>query len=94
MKEVALARYPSGLKNIEGTLPTPLGKLILKWNYYADGRGELEVVIPGAMQVKLDLQSLGLSAGKIILVDGHPHDMSLLDSKILTLTNGSHIVKF
>jgi alpha-L-rhamnosidase len=94
MKEIKIVRSPSGLKNIEGTVPTPEGRLLIKWNIDINGNGELEVNVPGEIHLNLDLESLGMQDEKKILVDGHQLDISLLNSSTLSLSDGNHIVKF
>ena len=94
MKEIKIVRTPSGLKNIEGTVPTPEGRLLIKWNIDINGNGELEVNVPGKIHLNLDLESLGILDKKKILVDGRQIDISLLKSSNLSLSNGNHIVKF
>jgi hypothetical protein len=94
MKKIELFRSPSGLEQVEGTIPSPEGKLFVRWNLDEDGSGELDVEVPGAMQVELDLASLGVPARKEILVDGHPRVIDQDSTSYLMLLQGRHKVKF
>ncbi|MCK5345401.1 MAG: hypothetical protein KAR20_18455, partial [Candidatus Heimdallarchaeota archaeon] len=92
-KEVVIVRTSSGLNNIEGTIPSPEGKLVIQWNL-DENSGKLKVDIPGEMKVKLDLESLRVKAGKKVLMDGQPIDTNLNASPYLMLSKGRHIVNF
>jgi hypothetical protein len=94
MKEVVIIRSPSGLRNIEGEVPTPEGRLLIKWNIDEDGKGELEVNVPGSIRMKIDLASLGISGGKKVILDGRQLDINSMNSSVLTLSEGNHLVKF
>ena len=65
LKEVELSRPECGLNEIEGTLPTPAGRLAVQWNLM---EGRLQVDVPEGMQVRLNLPTASgqevLSAGK------------------------------
>ncbi len=94
MKKIELFRSPSGLEQVEGAIPSPEGKLFVRWNLDEDGSGELDVEVPGAMQVELDLASLGEQARRKILVDGHPYFTDMDSTSYLLLSQGKHKVKF
>jgi hypothetical protein len=94
MKKIELFRSPSGLKQLEGIIPSPEGKLFVQWNLEEDGGGELEVEVPGGMQVQLDLANLGVPASKEILVDGHPCFIDKDSTSYFLLSQGRHKVKF
>ncbi len=94
LKEVVISRSPSGLNRIEGEIPSPEGMLLVQWNFNKNGAGELNVEVPGEMQLKLDLVSLDVPAGKSILVNGHIPESELKNKPYIMLSKGSHEVKF
>ncbi|MCG8309051.1 MAG: family 78 glycoside hydrolase catalytic domain [Cytophagales bacterium] len=71
MEEMVISYRDSGLNHIEGVVPTPEGKLRVKWNTKHGGMA-LEVDVPGNMKVKVDLKTLGLKPGDKIQINGKP----------------------
>jgi hypothetical protein len=94
LKEVTLFRSDSGLRNIEGAIPSPEGRLTVRWRFYEDRGGELEVNIPGGMCVKLDIESLDVAPGERVLVNGRGFDPTEEDTAYLSLDRGTHHVQF
>ena len=94
LKEVVLYRSPSGLNHIEGRIPSPEGMLQVEWNFSENGECELNVKVPGEMQVKLDLESLGVYDGKTILLNGQITESELKNTPCIMLSKGSHEVIF
>ena len=93
LAEVTLSLFPSGLRQIEGGIPSPEGILRVRWKL-DDEVGRLAVDIPGEMRVKLDLTSLeAVGAGKI-LVDGSPLEDGPRKKEYVQLRRGSHHVEF
>jgi len=94
MTKVELFRSQSGLRQVEGTTPTPMGKLFVHWNLDEDGSGELDVEVPGGMQVELDLASLGVSDRKQIFINGRSSIQDTDPTPSYLLSEGRHEVKF
>jgi hypothetical protein len=94
MKKIELYRSHSGLRQVEGTVPSPEGKLFIRWNLDEDGSGELDVEVPGGMQVELDLASLGVPATKQIFINGRPSIPDTDRTPSYLLSGGRHEVKF
>jgi len=94
MKRIQLFHSHSGLQQVEGTVPSPQGRLFVRWNLDLGGSGELDVEIPGDMQVELDLASLGVMGGKQISINGHPCIQDTDDTHNFLLSEGRHKVKF
>jgi hypothetical protein len=94
LAEVVLFRSPSGLRRVEGAFPSPEGTFVVRWDFDEDGGGELDVEVPGAMQVKVDLASLGVPAGRRVVVDGRRLEPASEAAPYLALSNGSHSVQF
>ncbi len=94
LKEVLLFRSRSGMQRVEGEIPSPEGKLIVQWNLKEDGGGQLDIQVPGAMRVKVDLTSLGVPAGSSIALDGRPLGPAARAAAHLELSNGHHQLKF
>jgi hypothetical protein len=94
LKEVVLFRSPSGLRDIKGSIPSPEGILSVHWRFAEDSSGELQLKVPGAMQVQLDLKSLGIDSGKSVWLDGRIYQLQKGKIAYLPLTNGAHHVKF
>lgn len=94
LKEVTLFRSPSGLQDINGAIPSPEGRLSVHWRFKGDGGGELEVTVPGAMQVQLDLKSLGVDSEGMLWLDGQVYQMKEETDNYLALTKGAHHIRF
>ncbi len=65
LREVELSRPECGLSEIEGSLPTPAGRLSVRWNLK---EGHLQVEVPEGIQVRLNFPTTSgagvLSTGK------------------------------
>jgi hypothetical protein len=94
LSEVTLLRSPSGLRQIEGAIPSPEGILAVRWNLDPGGGGELNVTVPGAMHLKLDLASLTLESGREVTVNGRRLGRRSAEIPYLELNQGSHHVRF
>ncbi|MCP4451164.1 MAG: hypothetical protein GY809_06860 [Planctomycetes bacterium] len=94
LKEVLLRRSRSGLGRIEGSIPSPEGTLAVRWRFNQGAGGDLHVNVPGAMQVKLDIESLGLPSGGRIVVDGQVFKPAQKQSTHVMLSGGNHHVQF
>jgi len=94
LQEVTLCRSDTGLRTVAGAIPSPEGVLQVHWRFNAGPGGELQVTIPGAMRVTLDLTSLGLGTERPVVVDGRPHEAANEGTTHLTLTRGKHQVQF
>ena len=94
MQKIELFRSHSGLRQVEGTIPSPEGKLFVRWNLYEDGGGELEVEVPKGMQVQLDLASLGVPARKQIFINGRSSVQDTDHNPSYLMSEGRHKVKF
>lgn len=94
LKEVLLFRSLSGLSEIEGSMPSPEGTLAVRWRLDQGTGGDLNVTVPGAMQVKLDVESLGSAFGTRILVNGQDLNQAEGTSAYIMLTHGDHHVQF
>ncbi len=94
LKEVLLSRSKSGLRNIRGTIPSPEGILALQWQLNEQSGGELHVKVPGAMRVKLDIQSLDIPSGHPLLVNGKKWSLAKENTAYLMLSKGDHRIKF
>ena len=94
MKKIKLFHSQSGLRQVEGTIPTPIGKLFVQWNLDEDGSGELDVEVPGGMQVELDLASLGVPDRKQIFINGRSSIQDTDRTPSYLLSEGRHKVEF
>ncbi|NQV31192.1 MAG: alpha-L-rhamnosidase N-terminal domain-containing protein, partial [Phycisphaeraceae bacterium] len=94
LKEVLLCRSNSGLRNVEGSVPSPEGVLVVRWRFNQGTGGDLHVKVPGAMQVKLDTESLGVPSGGRIVVDGQVFKPAQKNTTHLMLSGGNHHVQF
>ncbi len=94
LKEVLLCRVNSGLHHIKGAIPSPEGTLVVRWRFNQGTGGDLHVKVPGAMQVKLDVESLGAVPGTHILVNGRTVNPAKQDTVYIMLSNGDHYVQF
>jgi hypothetical protein len=94
MKKIELRRSNSGLRQVEGTIPSPEGKLFVRWNLDEDGSCELDVEVPGGMQVELDLASLDVTDMKQIFINGRPLIPDTDRTSGYLLSGGMHEVKF
>jgi len=94
MKKIKLFHSQSGLRQVEGTIPTPIGKLFVQWNLDEDGSGELYVEVPGGMQVELDLASLGVPDSKQIIINGRSSIQDIDHNPSYLMSEGRHKVKF
>lgn len=91
LKEVSLFRSKSGLRQIEGAVPSPEGLLEVNWSFSEAGGGTLDVTVPGEMRLNIDRASLGEPTGGSLLVDGRSVQSA---GAYLTLTKGKHHVQF
>jgi len=94
LKEVLLLRSNSELHHVKGSIPSPEGTLEVRWRFNEDTGGELSIKVPGAMQVKLDMESLGTESGKRILVDGEVFKPVNKKTAYVMLSRGDHHVQF
>ncbi len=93
LKEVVVFRSNSGLKKVEGEIPSPLGNLSLRWVLEEGSGGALYIEVPEGMLVKLDLASLGVPAGRRVVVNGRRLERALEAAPYLELTGGKHNVE-
>ena len=91
MKEILIKKTQASLKNIESIIPTPEGDLHVKWNFSG---GELELVIPAEMVVKLDLESLDISDTTGVKLDGKVLDSKSVSQQFVSLLKGKHKIEF
>jgi len=94
MKEILISRRMTELRQIEGKVPTPFGKLTVNWDLNMKKGGELELYVPNGVLVKLNLISFNFSDGFSIIVDGNQFKVNLEDAPIIQLSAGTHRVKF
>jgi hypothetical protein len=95
LREIVIFRPSSELNHIVGGVPSPEGKLFVKWNFRKKSKdGELNIKIPGKMQVKLDLESFDIREGQELLLDGQPLNPDLNQSPYFILSKGDHTIKF
>jgi alpha-L-rhamnosidase len=94
MKEVEISRPQSAIQQIEAKIPSPEGELVVKWNFDQNKGGELELEIPGEMQVKFNIASLSITSDQSIVVDGKELKLGKQDSAYIILSGGSHQVSF
>jgi hypothetical protein len=94
LREVVVSRYSTGLREIEGEIPSPLGNLALRWDLEIDGTGELLIEIPRGMRAKIDLSSLAPPKGQGVSVDGKVLESSVRWVKYAVLEAGEHEVTF
>jgi hypothetical protein len=94
LRKVTLFRSRSGLRDIEGSIPSPEGILSVHWRFEEDIGGALKVTVPGEMKVQLDLKSLGIDSERSVMVDGQVYQMKQERSGSLLLTKGAHQVRF
>ena len=91
--EVAVRRQLSGLKNIEGSIPTPLGLLQVEWNMETTKSGTLRLEIPKSMTVKLDLETIK-TFGKPIMINSIALSDEAQNKNFITLTEGKYLILF
>ncbi|MCP5109564.1 MAG: family 78 glycoside hydrolase catalytic domain [bacterium] len=94
LSEVTLFRSRSGLRQIEGAFPSPEGTLTVRWKLNDSGGGELDVEVPGAMRLKLDLASLVDPGEGQVSVDGRQLSRRSSETRYIDLDQGSHHVQF
>jgi alpha-L-rhamnosidase len=94
LREVLLFRSKSGLSQVEGSIPSPEGTLTVKWRFDQGTGGELYVTVPGAMQVKLDRESLNAAPGTRIFMNGQAFSQAKGNSAYIMLSRGDHHLKF
>lgn len=94
LEEVVVFRPNSGLKQVDGEIPSPLGNLSLRWNEKEQDRRQLEIQVPKGMLVKLDLTSLSSPDPAAIVVDGESLEGSVLSRGFLALRQGDHQIAF
>lgn len=93
MKEL-LVRKPHELHSIEARFPSPEGPAFVKWIKGKPGSNKLVLEIPGEMIVKIPIETLDISGGRSILVNGKSIELDPEDSSNLILTNGVHTIQF
>jgi hypothetical protein len=93
MKEVSIYYRRSGLKNIEGIIPTPEGLLEVEWDAAGKER-KLIVNIPGDITARLSIESLGVEEGGIIFVNDNRITVNKMETPYLLLTRGINRIRF
>jgi hypothetical protein len=93
MKEVLIYHRRSGLKNIEGIIPTPEGSMEIKWDEI-DGERKLVLSIPGDIRARLSIESLGVEKGRTIIVNDNKITVNMEETPYLILTRGIHRIRF
>jgi hypothetical protein len=93
MKEVSICYKKSGLKNIEGIIPTPAGSLEIEWDEI-DSEKKLVLSIPGDISARLSIESLGVEDGRIIIVNDDQITVNTEETPYLILTRGIHRISF
>ena len=91
MKEVEISCPDTEIKNLQSKVPTPNGLLTVVWNFNDKIGGELELMVPAKMNVKLMTDSFKERTKKGILVNGKKIELS--NSK-LVLKEGKHKIQF
>jgi hypothetical protein len=91
-QEVSLFHSPSGLKEVEGEIPSPLGNLTVRWRMAEPDGGSLYLEIPMGMRVNLDLESLASDRG--VSLNGRSLGDTSLVSRYLHLSEGKHEIEF
>jgi alpha-L-rhamnosidase len=94
MKKIRLFLPHSGLRQVEGLVPTPRGMLLVRWSLDENGGGQMDLEIPGVIMVELDLVSLGIPDGQQILIDGQAYKLETGNTSLYLLSEGRHHVKF
>jgi hypothetical protein len=93
LKQVQLSRPRSGLSRLEGTVPSPLGPLYVRWAISDSGGGQLHLTIPEAMQVQVDTSTLDMKRGSSLIVGDREISSTEIPPR-LHLSNGSHKIQF
>lgn len=93
MKEFDLKYTNSGLKNIEGKIPTPEGLLEIAWNIKGKNK-VLKINIPGEIRIKLDLHTLVSQEKKQVVWNNQKISDKLSSSQYLELEKGNHEIQF
>ncbi|NOR73721.1 MAG: family 78 glycoside hydrolase catalytic domain, partial [Draconibacterium sp.] len=93
MKEVQIKKTNSSVRNIESSIPTPQGNLMLKWTSTKKG-GKLELEVPDKMIAKIDLESLKNSKGNKLRLNSKLLDSILVNESTLELSQGNHTIEF
>jgi len=94
LDEVIVFNPNSGLKKVEGEIPSPHGNLALRWALKEDGGGALYLEIPAGMKVRLDLESLGSSNRMAISVNGRSLTSPANGHRYSVLDQGKYQVTF
>lgn len=94
MRLVEIRRPPSFIASLEGVVPTPEGALTVHWHFDGDGGGELELSVPGAMRINLDLNTLRAKRDISLLVDGRALRGEERKQSSISLSKGRHIITF
>ena len=92
MKEIIISFKNSGLKNLEGSIPTPKGILAVSW--HLSEKRELSLDIPSEILVKVHLENLVSAFGSKILLNGDDLGEDLKSLPFLALSKGKHIISF
>ena len=94
LREVTVYRSSSGLRRVEGVIPSPMGNLLVRWHLDETDGGTLQVEVPEGMRVKLDMASLGAENLDEVLVNGRLSGTTAVSEGYLTLDWGQHEVVF
>ena len=89
IKEILITRPHTSLKHIKATLPTPQGELYIKWTFTK--KNKLELKIPEAMHVKIDLEKLSQNT---IYINKKTLKESDSNKKYISLSKGSYSLVF
>jgi hypothetical protein len=93
LREVVLRYYDSQrLWQRSGGMPTPRGLLEVDW-LIRPSTFEIDLVVPPATTVRLDLSSLGLPALGDITIDGDVPSGERLSDGLLAITPGNHQIR-
>jgi hypothetical protein len=93
MKEVKIVRQNSGLNQIKGVVPSPLGELKIEWNLKEKNR-RLTLEIPMGMIVKMDIKSLDSGNTKYIFINEKRIKLSVEKNPFIVLGTGRQQVEF
>lgn len=89
MTEILISKPSVSLSKIEGTIPSPQGKIGVKWSM--NKKSTLYITIPEGVNSKLDIKSL---KGNSLKVNGNELDSSVLSQGFLILSNGGYEISF
>ncbi len=92
-REVRITFRPTALPAMSTVVPTPLGELHVAWSTHDRGR-ELVATIPPGMIARLDLASIGVAAGRELMLDGVRIEPAGLDGSWYVIPVGVHRLLF